>query len=436
MSVVSGVPDTRAGAFGDPLRQRGRTFLLAVVWVTGVGAAVTGVVLTVIAGGLGGAGLSFLYALIPVPVLLGVYLWLDAYEPEPRRYLAATFVWGAVAAVLIALAVQLPVQQIWDPSLQVSATYIAPMSEEPAKGLVLVLTLLRRRRVIDGMVDGFVYAGVAGLGFAFTENVLYYTTAYATADEIDMPGALGATGTFFARGLMTPFLHPVFTSCFGVGFAMAVLARRRLAKVVLPLVGIAAGMTVHGGWNAAASSQEPLWLLLAYAGVLAVLGGLITWALIARRNEGRMLWSALADMARRRGWLHVDEVPYLARLGLRTRARTYARRVAGEGSADAVRTYQRLATSVAFLYDGVMRGRPRYRAVERVDAMRDAMTSLRPQIVLPPPVRIVKRLPRAARSPAWGYPPPGGHHPPPPGWQAPTQQGPVFPRHPPPGGYH
>lgn len=419
----------------DPLIQRGRTALLVVVWVVGVGGAGTGLVLAVLAGGVSGAGLSLLYAVIPVPVLIGAYLWLDAYEPEPRRYLAATFVWGAVGAVVIALAVQLPVQEIWEPPARISATYVAPLSEEPAKGLVLLLTLFRRRRVIDGMVDGFVYAGIAGLGFAFTENVLYYTAAYTTAAEIDMPGAFGATGTFFARGVMTPFLHPVFTTCFGVGFAMAVLAHRRLAKVAFPLIGMATGMALHGGWNAAASSQEALWVLLAYAGLLAVLGGQLTWVLVARRNEGRVLWTALTDMARRRGWLHIDEVPYLARLGLRNRARKYARRRAGDGSADAVRAYQRLATSAAFLYDGVMRGRPQHRAVERVDVMRGAMTALRPRMVLPPPVRIVKRLPRAVRSPAWGYPPPGGHQPPPPSWQAPANKGPSFPQQPPSRGY-
>ena len=426
--------DLRPGPPRDPLFQRGRKLLVVSVWVVGLAAAIGGVALAVIAGGAGAAGLSIFYALIPVPILLAVFIWLDGYEREPRRYLAATFVWGAVGAVLIALAVQLPVQEIWDPSMRVSATYVAPLSEEPAKGLILVLTLLRRRKVIDGIVDGFVYGGIAGLGFAFTENVLYYTSAYTSADDFDMPGALGATGTFFARGLMTPFLHPVFTTCFGVGLAMAVLAHRRFAKVVYPLVGLVVGMAVHGAWNAAASTQDPWWLLAAYAGVIAVLGGQITWALIARRNEGRVLWAALTDMAQRRGWLHVDEVPYLARLGLRGRARSYARRTAGDPAADAVRTYQRLAETAAFLYDSVMRGRPKYGAVERVDALRGGMTTLRPRLVLPPPVRIVKRLPRPVRPPAWGYPPPGGRHPgPPPGWQAPPQQGPVFPHHRPPG---
>ncbi|UPK76371.1 PrsW family intramembrane metalloprotease [Nocardioidaceae bacterium SCSIO 66511] len=430
MSTSPALSAPGTAAFGDPLHQSGRTLLLVLMY----GGAAVGFV-----GGIaflthradadfGSLGLALLYAALPLPVLIGVYLWLDGYEPEPRRYLASGFVWGAFGAVTLVLLIQIPIEKAWSPSMHTQAVFLAPLLEEPAKGVILVLTFLRRRQVIDSMVDGFVYAGMAALGFAFTENVLYYTSAYVAAAEVDMPGTLGATGTFFGRGLMTPFMHPIFTSCFGVGLALAVLTRNPAGRIAFPLLGLGVGMLAHGSWNAAASEGEAGLLLLAYAGMLALLGGLTTWALVARRNEGRQLWSALTDMARRRGWLHVDEIPYLARLGLRTRARSYAKRGAGDSAAQAVRRYQSLACATAFLYDGVMRGRPKYRAVERVDSMRAQMTAVRPQIVLPPPVRIVKRLPRAVGHPAWGYPPPG-HRQPPPGWHAPQQV--TFPPYPP-----
>ncbi|UYM04249.1 PrsW family intramembrane metalloprotease [Solicola gregarius] len=427
-----GRPGTRAGELDDPLHQSGRTLLTVLMCAAAAVGLVGGIVYLTQKGGadVESVALALLYAALPVPVLVGVYLWLDSYEPEPRRYLGSAFVWGAFGAVTIVLLVQVPIEKVWEPSMHTSAVYLAPLLEEPAKGVFLLFTLLRRRRVIDGMVDGFVYAGVAALGFAFTENVLYYTSAYMAASEVDIPGTLGATGTFFGRGLMTPFMHPIFTSLFGVGLAMATLARKPIARVVFPVIGIGAGMLAHGSWNAAASTGEPGLLLVAYVGMLTLLGGLITWAMIARRNEGRLLWEALTDMARRRGWLHVDEVPYLARLGLRSRARAYAKRASGDDAAHAVRRYQKLACETAFLYDGVMRGRPKYHAVERVDAMRAAMTLVRPRIVLPPPVRIVKRLPRAVRSPAWGYPPPAWHQPPPTTWQAPQQV--TSPPYPPP----
>lgn len=414
-SSLSSVAGWRSNP-ADPMPQRGRTVLIVLAAVGAAIGFVGGFYYLIGEAGadVGSVAVALLYAVLPVPVLVGVYLWLDAYEPEPVRYVATTFAWGAFGAVGLVLVVQIPIDAAWDPSMKVSAVYLAPLLEETAKALILVLAFLRRRRVIDGVVDGFVYAGLAGLGFAFSENVLYYTSAYMAASEIDLPGTLGATGTFFGRGVMTPFLHPLFTTWTGVCLALAVLHRRHLVvRLGLPLLGLAVAMLAHGGWNAAATTQDGLVLLAAYGTGLAILAGLISWALVARRKEGRVLWDALTDMARRRHWLHVDEVPYLARLGLRQRARAYAKRTGGDETMRSVRAYQKLATRTAFLYDSVMRGRPKENAVAMVDLMRADMSELRPKIVLPPPVRIVKRLPRPVR------PAPLGWHQPPPGWQQP-----------------
>ena len=49
----------------------------------------------------------------------------------------------------------------------------APVTEEASKGLFLLLLLWWRRAELDGVLDGIVYAGMVGIGFAFTENILY-----------------------------------------------------------------------------------------------------------------------------------------------------------------------------------------------------------------------------------------------------------------------
>ncbi len=56
----------------------------------------------------------------------------------------------------------------------------APIVEEGAKGLFLVGLLIFRRRELDGVVDGIVYAGLTAAGFAFTENILYLGRALLT----------------------------------------------------------------------------------------------------------------------------------------------------------------------------------------------------------------------------------------------------------------
>jgi RsiW-degrading membrane proteinase PrsW (M82 family) len=50
----------------------------------------------------------------------------------------------------------------------------APIVEEGIKAAVLFGLFLFFRREFNGVIDGIVYAGCVGLGFAMTENVLYY----------------------------------------------------------------------------------------------------------------------------------------------------------------------------------------------------------------------------------------------------------------------
>src|SRR2546423_128072 len=42
-------------------------------------------------------------AVIPVPVLVACFLWLDRYDPEPLKYLVGCLAWGACLATTVAL---------------------------------------------------------------------------------------------------------------------------------------------------------------------------------------------------------------------------------------------------------------------------------------------------------------------------------------------
>ena len=63
-----------------------------------------------------------------------------------------------------------------------SGAVVAPVTEEAAKGLFILLLLWFRRNELDGILDGIVYAGMVGIGFAFTENILYLAAAYIGSD--------------------------------------------------------------------------------------------------------------------------------------------------------------------------------------------------------------------------------------------------------------
>src|SRR6478736_198373 len=50
--------------------------------------------------------LATVLATIPVVPLIVCYMWLDRYEPEPRRLLAAGLLWGGFVATAAALVLQ------------------------------------------------------------------------------------------------------------------------------------------------------------------------------------------------------------------------------------------------------------------------------------------------------------------------------------------
>src|SRR6266567_4528386 len=50
--------------------------------------------------------LTVLLAAVPVGPLVACFLWLDRYEPEPRRLLAAGLLWGCFVATAAALVIQ------------------------------------------------------------------------------------------------------------------------------------------------------------------------------------------------------------------------------------------------------------------------------------------------------------------------------------------
>lgn len=105
-------------------------------------------------------------AVLPVPLLMAAFRWLDRVEPGPWRNLLFAFAWGACAAALIAIiansfATKWIATATADPTSAdtLGATVIAPIVEESAKAAAVLLVFLFRRRDFTGIVDGVVIAG-------------------------------------------------------------------------------------------------------------------------------------------------------------------------------------------------------------------------------------------------------------------------------------
>jgi len=323
-------------------------------------------------------------AALPVGPVIACFLWLDRYEPEPVPFLLMAFGWGALVATAVALVLQLLDRVLLGTPDTWSGAIVAPITEEAAKGLFILLLVWFRRRVVDGILDGIVYAGLVGVGFAFTENILYLGSAYVGADGSG-PGGLGsATSLFVVRGVFSPFAHPLFTAFFGIGIGLAVTAKTRPWRLLAPVVGYLAAVTAHASWNASAFFAGGQGFVLTYICAMVpaflLLAGFAIWA---RNREGRMLSRSLDDLAHRQ-LLGRPEVPWLVRLPARRASRRYARGYGGPVAEKVMREYQQQAIELAFLHDRYLRGTAPADVAERGTVMVDRLHGLRPYVGFPP----------------------------------------------------
>ncbi|MFB7780090.1 PrsW family intramembrane metalloprotease [Streptomyces bauhiniae] len=307
-------------------------------------------------------------AVVPVPWLTAAFRWLDRVRPGPWRNLLFAFAWGACAAALIAIvansfATHWIATATADPSGAdtLGATVIAPVVEESAKAAAVLLVFVFRRRDFSGPVGGAAIAGVTATGFAFTENILYLGNAFGTDQSIGTSGIVSVTAaTFFVRGVMSPFAHPLFTVFTGIGFGLAALPRRKrrpVLRVLLPLGGLLLAMSMHALWNGSAAFGQ-FGFLVVYGGFMAPAFGLLAWLLIrARQRELRVAREELPVYVYA-GWLAPAEPFALGSLRARRLARDHARRfLGGRPAARAVVHYETTATELALLRQRARAGR-------------------------------------------------------------------------------
>ncbi|MEU6221714.1 PrsW family glutamic-type intramembrane protease [Streptomyces sp. NPDC047022] len=367
-------------------------------------------------------------AVLPVPLLVAAFRWLDRVEPGPWRNLIFAFAWGACAAALIAIvansfATRWIATATADPTSAntLGATVIAPVVEESAKAAAVLLVFLFRRRDFTGIVDGVVIAGVTATGFAFTENILYLGTAFGTDQMTGGGGITSATaGTFFVRVVMSPFAHPLFTVLTGIGFGIAALTaeRRHARRVLVPLCGLLLAMGMHALWNGSSSFGD-YGFFAVYLSFMVPAFGLLTWlAVWTRQRELRTVREELPAYAVA-GWLGPVEPFVLGSMRARRLARQWAGHHFGKTAARAVAQYETCATSLAFLRGRGRRGRAGADFVAREQellaelwARREvarpalahaarAMTPVAPPVVVPPP------RPMYGYAPAYWAPPHG-----------------------------
>ncbi|HMZ07603.1 MAG TPA: PrsW family intramembrane metalloprotease, partial [Anaerolineales bacterium] len=185
-------------------------------------------------------------AFIPAFFFSWFLYWLDRYEKEPRWLLLMAFFWGGFVAIIGALIVSLIFQVGFTAVLQdetlvdiAGGSITAPLVEEFWKGLAVLLIFLMFRKEFDSILDGIIYGGIAGLGFAATENVLYFLGQYSEA------GWGGLFANFALRVGVFAWGHPFYTAFTGIGFAVSRTSRNTLVKLAAPIVGYFLAVFAH-----------------------------------------------------------------------------------------------------------------------------------------------------------------------------------------------
>ncbi|TQM96070.1 RsiW-degrading membrane proteinase PrsW (M82 family) [Ornithinimicrobium humiphilum] len=318
-------------------RPRLRGFVVTGVVVTlfGLAALVMGLIVYDVIG-LAAAGLAMLTASIAIGIVVPTFLWIDRLEAEPARLLWFAFLWGALISTLGAIVLnQLGVDFVagldQDPMV-VGAVVLAPLTEEFAKGLGVLLIFWRARREFNGVTDGIVYAGLVAAGFAFVENILYLGQAY-----VEM-GTAGLVGLFVMRCLVSPFAHPMFTVCFGLALGL-ITHRRRWSAAWIPLLGFVSAVFLHGLWNYSAVVAADAYLLIFAVVQVPLFIAFLFLLRWARRRESVILRDTLTGYGIN-GWFTPAEVAMLASPGERRRARRWARSVGGRRAAAAMTSFQ------------------------------------------------------------------------------------------------
>ena len=235
-----------------------------------------------------------------------------------------------------------------------------------------------KKNEINGVVDGIVYGGLAGLGFAFAENTMYFAEALAVSVG-DFAVTVGI------RAGLSAFAHPLFTALTGIGFAVAAEGGRY--RYLWPFAGLMGAMGLHALWNSSAMLGVAWYIGYAVFFVPVVTGVSIAGWMAARREAGLIRTHLARDV--RLGLLTQAEVEEVASLARRRAAARHFEQHLGRPGRDARAAFHRAATRLALLRNRAATGAPDAQEESRlVHAIAQHKRELDPQWVPPSGVQV------------------------------------------------
>jgi protease PrsW len=123
----------------------------------------------------------------------------------------------------------------------VVAVAVAPLVEEPAKSLGLLL-LKEEEKLTFEIADWTILGSLSGIGFGFMENVVYALGVLSYGPNVSL-------SLFLMRGLLTAPLHGMTATLTGFGVGLW----QKSGNARLLLIPLIAAMVIHGSFNLLAS---------------------------------------------------------------------------------------------------------------------------------------------------------------------------------------
>lgn len=299
-----------------------------------------------------GTSIGFVLATAAVIVVLLAYLWLDRWEPEPPRLLVLAFAWGASVAIVVSVIFEVVFGSLLATGEAatdefVTLAIVAPIVEEAAKGVFLLLMMTgRRRNELNSLTDCLVYAGLVAAGFAWLENI-----GYIGGGE-SLGGSLVTAGL---RLIMGPFAHPLFTTMTAIGVYFALQRRGLLAKTGCILLGYVGAVLMHALWNGSSFFGIETYFLVYFLWMVPVFALAIALAVGSRRREQRIVAGKLPGMIAA-GVVTPNEATWLGSIRHRKAAIAEANRFGGRPAAKGVKNFTAAVIELAFVRDRIDRG--------------------------------------------------------------------------------
>ena len=326
--------------------------------------------------------ISLIAAAVPTAVYVVLIWWCDRYEKEPLWLLLAAFIWGAVPAVFLSVVAEValgPASAGWAQTALgrefISASLIAPVVEEIAKGIALLLLMWLFRHEFDSVLDGIIYGALVGFGFAMTENFFYFVGAFAE------DGWMGFGIVAFFRSVVFGLNHAFFSALFGAGLGYARVSRRGAAtRWLVPVLGLAAGIGFHALHNFGATLGSEnimnlgISILTDAGGVLLVVVILILGVRQERRWIGEELGAEVG------GLISAQEYQIAQSPLLRLRTRVEAISTLGLLRSRKVGRYYHLLSELAFRTRRYRVGKASKKDVKAIPLLREKVRDLRLEI--------------------------------------------------------